>query len=53
LMSSMGVLGMAELAWGGGIMRDAGCGVECGIRNFDPMQGAEEECGMPEINPVS
>jgi hypothetical protein len=32
--------------------RNAGFGQEvrvefgCGMRNFDPMQGAEEECGM-------
>jgi hypothetical protein len=23
-----------------------GAGEECGMRNFDPMQGAEEESGM-------
>jgi len=25
---------------------DSECGAGCGIRNFDPMQNAEEECGM-------
>jgi hypothetical protein len=29
-------------------MLDAGCGVECGVRDFDPMQGAEEECGYQD-----
>jgi hypothetical protein len=28
---------------------DAGCAVGSGIRNFDPMQGAEEEFGMMKI----
>jgi hypothetical protein len=26
--------------------RNAGCGAETGVARVDPMQNAEEECGM-------
>jgi hypothetical protein len=40
--------GRREVLGSSVLLPDTGCGVGCGIRNFDPMQSAEEEFGYTD-----